>query len=217
MTSLATETVGIPLAYVIVTSLVLWAVIAARGNWAVKTLVICASLLFGILLWFSLTDIQGWPVQVPMPERFEVKWLVVEEPDKKTGREGAVYVWAVTLGESGPSPFRLTRRGRGLQPRIYRLPYSRDLHEQSEMVQEQLRAGIRFFASLERGSAGEGTFRGGRRVAKKDGKGSASDGTIQGDDVREGERPGPGASLQEYYFHELPPARFPEKQVPGEP
>ena len=60
MTSLATETFGIPLAYVIVTALALWAVISARGNYAVKALVICSSLVFGVLLWFSLTDLQGF-------------------------------------------------------------------------------------------------------------------------------------------------------------
>ena len=141
---MATDNFGIPLAYVIVTALVLWAVIASRGNWAAKALAICCSLLFGILLWFSLTDLQGWPVEAPMPERFEVKWIVVEEPDKKAGSEGAVYTWAVSLAGDDRPPFRLTGGGSGREPRIYRLPYSRELHEQSEMIGGQLRAGRRF-------------------------------------------------------------------------
>lgn len=216
MTSLAIDTFGIPLAYVIVAALLLWAVITARGSWLLKAVLIAATLLFGVALWHSLTDLQGWPVETGMPRRFEVKWLVVEEPDKKSGTAGSVYVWAVALGDQGRSPFRLVRSGEGGEPRIYRLPYSRSLHEQSEEIEESLRGGNRFFASLGQGGEERGFLTdrpGGEGPGEK---GGASDGTVQLDGPRGDERPGGAASLQDYYFHELPAVSYPEKERPAE-
>jgi hypothetical protein len=166
------------------------------------------------VLWHSLDDLQGWPVEAEMPPRFEIKWLLVEEPDKKSGRPGSVYVWAVPLGRQEQSPLRLVNPGGGKRPRIYRLPYSRPLHEQSEVIGESLRAGERFFASLRSGGATEGLLSGSRSGGAPEGEGRESGGDISGEDLRGDEKPGGESSPQEYFFHELPPARFPEKIVP---
>jgi hypothetical protein len=101
-----------------------------RGRQAAAIL---SCLLFSFVLWKSLEGLQGWPVEAAMPERFEVKWTLTEEPDRKGGHPGVVYVWAQDLSPRASTtagfPRDLVRKGRSGEPRVYRLPYSRPLHE----------------------------------------------------------------------------------------
>jgi hypothetical protein len=147
-----------------------------------------------------------------MPARFEIKWLITEEPGKKTGGNGAVYVWAVDLdtGRGARKPFflQLHRKGERPEPRLYRLPYSRPLHEQAREIQEQIRGGKRFFGVMREGVPGEGGT---------PGKAAGRKGEAGGEDLARGEgteagKGAPGPIHQDYIFHELPPARFPEKK-----
>jgi hypothetical protein len=66
---MTTDTFGIPLAYIIVVSLLLWTVIAGGGRWWFKAAAILFCLLFSVVLWKSLEGLQGWPVEAPMPEK----------------------------------------------------------------------------------------------------------------------------------------------------
>jgi hypothetical protein len=152
-----------------------------------------------------------------MPERFEIKWLITEEPDKKSGRSGAVYAWVVDLEtrRGGRKPFflRLHRKGEGPEPRIHKLPYSRPLHEQALDIQEKIMEGKRFFGVMKEGIPGEGG---------KPGRGTGRKGEADGEDLGTadgGETGGgaPHAVHQDYVFHELPPPRFPEKGAPLPP
>ena len=212
---MAIETFGIPLAYVIVAALVLWMAITARGLWWLKALVILLAVLFSVGLWRSLEGLQGWPVEAAMPERFEIKWTLVDEPNKKTGSPGSVYVWARDLSppDAGRKPFalRLHTRDLGTEPRIFKLPYSRPLHEQTEEIQIRLMDGGRFFgyvggAGLEEGVPGGPAGQGGRGGGR-----SPVPGGEYGLERGSGE-----PTRQNYIFHELPPPSFPEKTPPGQ-
>lgn len=211
---MAIDTFGIPLAYLVVVASALWIVIAVRGQWWLKGGVVLLTVTFSAALWHSLSTLQGWPVEVEMPARFEIKWLFTEEPDKKSRRPGAVYVWALDLdaGRAKGRPFflRLHRRGEGPEPRIYQLPYSRPLHEQAREIQDKLMGGQRFFGVMKKGVPGEGGAPGTGTGRKGEAKGVAHG---EGD-VREGRKGAPYAIHQDYVFHELPPPRFPEKKAP---
>jgi hypothetical protein len=211
---MAIETLGIPLAYIIVTALVLWMALTARGRWWIKALIIAAALLFGLALWQSLESLQGWPVEAPMPDRFEIVWTEAREDNRKTGRDGAVYVWAraITAADPDGRPFslRLHARDPSEEPRLYKLPYSRGLHEQTEEIREKLAAGGRFFGFLGRGGeigeggpggsgGGPGAGKGGEAIPGGGGEEAAA-------------RTASPPSFQDYVFHELPPPSFPEKE-----
>lgn len=208
------DTFGIPLAYLIAVAAAMWIVIALRGRWWLKGCAVLFTILFSVLLSHSLVTLQGWPVEAQMPARFEIKWLITEEPDKQGRRPGAIYVWAVDLDTAGAArkPFflRLHRRGEGQEPRIYRLPYSRPLHEQAREIQEIIMGGKRFFGVMKKGVPGEGgapgtaTGREGRAAGEALGEGEG----------REAGKGAPYAVHQDYVFHELPPPRFPEKEAP---
>jgi hypothetical protein len=211
---MATDTFGIPLAFAIVAAITLWIVISTRGKWWLKAAVVLLTLTFSIVLWNSLVTLQGWPVETDMPPRFEIKWTHTAEPNKKTGSAGAIYVWAVDLaprtGRRKPLYMRLHRKGESSEPRIYRLAYSRPLHEQAEEIQQMIMGGGRFFASMKKGipiKAGAGRKRSGK-MGRAEGEALSDSG---GSDAA---KAASYATHQDYFFHELPPPRFPEKTGP---
>ena len=50
-------------------------------------MVILVATFFSLVLWRPLEGLLGWPVEAAMPELFEIKWTIVEEPAKKTGEK----------------------------------------------------------------------------------------------------------------------------------
>jgi hypothetical protein len=152
----------------------------------------------------SLENLAGWPTDQQLPEKFTVHWIVVEEPNKKTGEEGFIYIWATNTGvyykEDGRDDWRTLllslQNYDPTKPRAYKLSYSMDLHEQSQRAMDKIRAGGKVG-----GERGDGDGSG-------DGKGKTSGGK-KGQSGNNG-----GGSLSGFsgiIFHELPPSKLPEK------
>jgi hypothetical protein len=205
------DTFGIPLAFVIIAALTLWVVIGSKGYWWFKMIMVSISIFFSISLWNSLSSLQGWPTADMPPEKFEVKWIDVKEPNKKTGAPGSIYVWVRDLQPDHIDEsfyMRLHHKELEEEPRLYKLPYSRGMHVQSEMIKGTIAKGGRFFAGIEAKGQGQGQpgqGKPGKGKGKGQGQGKGKPG--QGKDGR-------GGSLsqeQEFVFHELPPPVFPEK------
>ena len=91
----------IPFIFFILSSLLLWLVIGAKGHWLFKAGVISFVLYFCISVGLSLSSLLGWPADQPLPKEFKVHWIQIKEPDKRTGGEGSIYVWATSLGALG--------------------------------------------------------------------------------------------------------------------
>ena len=68
--------------------------------------------------YLSTTGLIGWPSEARVPERFQLHWATVVEPDKLNGVPGSIYLWIEGLDE--------TKDVAGM-PRAYRVPYSREL------------------------------------------------------------------------------------------
>ena len=102
-----TETIGIPVAFILLTILILWVVIGVKGKWWIKSCLISLTLYFSIGLWVSINGLLGWPTTDSPPQEFEVHWMLVEEPNKKTGDPGAIYMWAsdINADKQSFSPF----------------------------------------------------------------------------------------------------------------
>jgi hypothetical protein len=204
------DTFGIPLAFVIIAALTLWIVIGSKGWWWLKALVVAGAVLFSITLWHSLSALQGWPTNEELPEKFEIKWLVVEEPNKKTGFEGAIYVWAKDLSpkeERNDGVLILHSKKKSDEPRLYIMPYSRKMHEQAEGIKKQIASGKPFYGEMLKGKGkGEGKGKG-----KGEGKGKGKGKGPKGEGKGEGQGDGDLSNEQDPIFHELPPAVLPEK------
>ena len=88
-----------------------------------------------VAFWFVADELAhrmwGWPSPDSVPERFVLLATVVHEPSR--GNNGALYVWVNAL-EEGRAP---------LQPRAYRLPYTKDLHAMLDASMRRAREGIR--------------------------------------------------------------------------
>ena len=204
------DTFGIPLAFIIITTLILWMIIGSKGWWWLKAIVVTGAVLFSISLWHSLAALQGWPTQEELPPKFEIKWVVVEEPNKKTGFKGAIYVWVRDIApkdsRSEGLPLLHTKK-QSDEPRLHTVPYSREMHEQAEGIKKQIASGKPYYGEMKKGE-GEGK---GKGDGKGKGKGKGGKGP-----KGEGEGKGQGgdgdlSNEQDPIFHELPPAVLPEK------
>ena len=201
------DTFGVPVAFIIVSTLALWVIIGSKGWWWIKMGVATLTILFSISLWHSLESLEGWPTDQPMPNRFEIKWIVVEEPNIKTGDEGQILIWAKDLEpllrEKSDIPL-LHNKGQSNEPRIHRLPYTRELHLQAVQIQKKIAAGGRFFGEMKgRGQGIKVSGKGnGNGKGKGKGRGRGKEGVNDGGSL---------SNEQDPIFHELPPPYFPQK------
>ena len=193
---------SIPFAFFILSSLLLWLVIGAKGHWLIKASVISFVLYFCVSIDFSLENLLGWPSGQPLPDKFQVHWVEIREPDKKTKEQGAIYVWATNSSEfykkDGLNDWRklfmsFQSYDPG-EPRAYRLSYSKEDHKKAQQAIELIKGGSKVV--------------GGNRKGKGKGKGKGGKG--DGD----GKKKNGGGSLSRnggVYFEKLPPSRLPDK------
>ena len=203
------DTFGIPLAFVIIAALTLWVVVGSRGWWWVKGCVVAIAIFFSISLWHSLGGLEGWPTDQPLPEKFEIKWIVIEEPNKKTGSKGRILVLAKNLNPELKNKSRiplLHSKDKSNEPRIHELPYSRELHKQSIQIQKKIAAGGKFYGEMK--ARGKGLKGKGEGKGKGKGQGRGRDGQGKNGNGRSG---GSLSNEQDPIFHELPPPYFPPK------
>lgn len=123
---------AIAVAFLLVAGLLLWFVIGSRGPWPLKLVAIVAASAFTFLLWDALDSFSGWPAEAQPPERALLLASSVDEPD-------AVYLWLVPPVRPGPLEYRPD----DAEPRAYKLPYSRELHEQVDLAARMAQSGSR--------------------------------------------------------------------------
>ncbi|MGR8920500.1 MAG: hypothetical protein ACU85V_12860 [Gammaproteobacteria bacterium] len=127
------ETVlGIIVGYAALGALLLVMCLETRFSVWLKTVAIVVVAAFYFHTYGALRDALGWPTRALVPERFMLLASWVNEPDKKTGEEGSIEVWAVTLTDEGPMR----------SPRAYYLDYDEDLHQQLDEANRQMRNGL---------------------------------------------------------------------------
>ena len=134
------EFFGIALAFLIMTALSLWILIGAKGHWVFKMGFIAITLLFSIGMWNSFNDLLGWPTTEKVPDKFEILWVVVEEPNKRTNDDGAIYIWIKNL-EPKDDSFSLSFNSKDVSKgsRLYKLPYNRAMHEQVPGILDKIK------------------------------------------------------------------------------
>lgn len=123
-------TLAIVLGYASLLLLTLLALLYSRWPGWLKGLLIVSVTALYFVGYEALHAILGLPSYDALPERFVMLSAVIEEPTQKAG--GTVYLWVSPLVE-GRS---------GLQPRAYRLPYDKALHEQVDAALKRSRDGV---------------------------------------------------------------------------
>lgn len=145
---------AIPIAFVLLASLLLWVLIGARGHWWLKLSLMILTLLVGCSIKTSLSSYLGYPRPTTILEMGGqtawLFWVVVDEPNK-------IAMWMKL--ENDPAPGALGYWSTG--PKVYEFSYTRDLHTavQSFLTQIIMGSGKPIhisFAKKGKGSPGEG-------------------------------------------------------------
>ena len=125
-------TTGLVTAYVVVALLLLFSCLYTTWSWVTKSFLIVLVSVFYLTTYFSFPPLMGWPTDSPLPERFNVIALHVQEPDKKNGSEGTVFLWVTDL-ETDPKISI---------PRAYKLPFTESLHAKIVQASNKLKKGL---------------------------------------------------------------------------
>ena len=139
--------IGLTVAFVIISAIVLWFSIQTPGHNIIKAILIPATVWYGLVLYYAVPNLMGWPISQSIPEDSHVLSIRIKEPDPKHNDPGAIYFWVNIKPESKSpeqtvkalfNPQILFSYNGKTQPRAYQLPYSRELHK--AIVEAQRRA-----------------------------------------------------------------------------
>lgn len=225
------ETIGIPLAFLGIITLILWYIISGSGKWWLKVLVIAATSYVSLGLWYSMNGLLGWPTSATVPDKFQAHWIVVETPGLGDKDSGAIFLWATNLQPDKSSNFDedvpewldgilfpFHSKHAKNEPRLYKLPYSKKLHEQSnKIIENYLKKGRPFMGTMKgKGGKGQGF---GEGQNGRQGTGQSGSEANRGRRGHIGQGNGSGSYSRDDQdapmFYELPPPKFPKKD--GEP
>ena len=138
-------TLPIIIVFSLLTLLVALALVYSRWAGWLKGLLAVAVAVFYFYGYMAGHSLMGLPSSDALPERFVMLAALIDEPTSK--HNGALYVW-ITPIEEGKS---------FLQPRAYKLPYSRKMHEQ---ISEGMRKGREGVAQMGTAEAKVGNGKG---------------------------------------------------------
>jgi hypothetical protein len=130
--------IGLSIAFVIISAIVLWFSIRTPGQIIIKALLIPATVWYGLVLYYSVPNLMGWPISQSIPDDSQVLSIRIKEPDPQQNDPGAIYFWANIKPDSKSpeqtvkalfDPKSMFSYNSKTQPRAYQLPYSRELHK----------------------------------------------------------------------------------------
>ena len=130
--------IGLAIAFVIISAIVLWFSIRTPGQIIIKAMLIPATVWYGLVLYYSVPNLMGWPISQSIPDNSQVLAIRIKEPDPKQNDSGAIYFW-VNIKPDSKSPEQTVKAllnpksvfsyDSKTQPRAYQLPYSREMHK----------------------------------------------------------------------------------------
>lgn len=120
------------LAYVLLSVLLLAVMTWLPLPRLIKIAAILATSAFYVVVFFATQGLLGWSAPVAVPDRFQVLWTRVIEPNPARHDPGAIHLWLEALDEANlPSG----------EPRAYLLPYSPELARKVSGAQEEIEKG----------------------------------------------------------------------------
>jgi len=186
--------IALPILLLVFGGLSLWILSESRVKWYIKTVCISIFCLFTVVFWTTIHTFLGWPAdENDMPQKVLVHWVIVKEPNKVREFDGAIYILIETAEEikaNKVSKFFGYSSDR-IEPRLFGLKYSRELHEQLEKTKTKLKKGQPVFGKLTKDGE-KGNPKKGEGKTNKKGGGSES-------------------QEQDWQFHELLPSEIHQK------
>lgn len=97
-----------------------------------KIAAIGAMSVFNIAVFFFSQGLTGWSSATALPDRFQLLWARVVEPNPSRGFQGAIHLWVEALDRHNiPSG----------EPRAFVLPYTRALAAKAAAAQSEIKKG----------------------------------------------------------------------------
>ena len=185
--------IALPILLLVFGGLTLWLLSESTIRWYLKIACIATFCFFTVIFWSTTHSYLGWPaLEEDLPDKVLIHWVIIKEPNKQTKYNGNIYFLLESAVEKKRSFLNFFKyKSRSLEPRLFGLPYSRDLHEQ---VEKQMRE------KLQRGQPIMG------RLKKKEGDGKSKRGDGESSDGKKGD--GSESQNQEWEFHFLRPSDF---------
>lgn len=135
------NTLVIPVAFLILSSLLLWFVIDTKRRFFLKLTLIIIIPALSIMIWQSLNTYLGWPTKNDLPKKAILIWAVINEPSAKTGDPGSIYLWLTPLQNAKEQNSLFEYKYKQNEPRAYKIPYSREMHQRLQEAGELIRKG----------------------------------------------------------------------------
>jgi hypothetical protein len=118
------------LVYAALAVLSTWLIIGSRGDWRIKAVVIVVAPVYAFLLWQEVQPRTGWPTYSRPVSSSVFDWGLIREPS--AGDRGEIDLWLTPPG--------------AIEPRAYRLPYTRALHKQVQAALDATKHGTQLQA-----------------------------------------------------------------------
>ena len=136
--------IALPILLLVFGGLTFWILNESKLKWYLKTACITTFCLFTIIFWTSIHTFLRWPAdEEDVPNKILIHWVIVKEPNKFEEFDGGIFILLETMEK--PKANRVARFfGYGknkMEPRLFGLKYSRELHEQLEKVKGRLNQG----------------------------------------------------------------------------
>lgn len=149
-------TVGIVVAYILLGACLLWVVLGIKGQYLLKMALTVVTCSLAVFMWFSIEDVRGWPTDDELPAAFEVDWITVREPTPKD--KGGIFITLRSMDktEQGFTLHNINKK----EPRLHRVPYSKQGHKQAQRIRKRLKLGLRVFLRGKKGGGLGGTGKG---------------------------------------------------------
>lgn len=160
------ESIGLTIAFLLISTTLLWVLIRSKTPIIVKFLLIFAVLWYGVVLLNIPGSFMGWP-KFMLEKDYKgqyVKDYFILEPTKKG--KGAIYLWLIDQVEVKAVKLRIDNKLKPTEmflikwigvPRAYSLKYSRNLHKKMLEVRRKAKNTPGSFIKIKRrkGNSGE--------------------------------------------------------------
>lgn len=124
----------------------------------VKGIFITVLMYLSLCIFFSFESVKGWPTNQDLPERFVLKSVVIEEPNKRTRAPGGIYLWVIPkkyVNTCPPGVICIKPQSTKM-PRSFRVEYTKEKHEQMLEAMKRIAEGETIVVEMQKGDKQRG-------------------------------------------------------------
>jgi hypothetical protein len=130
---------GLIAAYILIAILLLSINLYSKWSWQVKAGAIFITTVFYVVTYLSFAPLLGWPTEESPPGNFRLIAAHVQQPNKITGDDGAIYLWLSHIKDLS----------KNTPPRAYVFPYSNNFYEKIVAAKAKLNKGVPLLGEFE--------------------------------------------------------------------